>query len=559
MIDSRLPDAPLRPSSSTYSPRIGHATLRSGTGGNDEFYASFKCGTQGAAHQDGDIGHLDLFAFGVPLALDSTSGPYDTAGAFNPANAAHNTVRFNGVGAWDSVSGVFSAFGTSPIADYAVGNTKYGTVSNRHLVMMKGDYLVVWDETTASNYADWFFRVPGSATLEWQDHKVISSTPWGVNLDVHFVLPAEPLVQPTFAGSFIPSGDASALRNQLASEPADPGAPGMFTMMGENRFGDGSTSRNPFPFQWLKYFSDRNASSAGDFLTVMHPRKVGVTPEITTELVSQSPTAVTLRVTCNGRVDTIALTSTGATITKGNEAPVQFSKTWPQSGVSGAVAYVKSDFFTAPVTTLTSALTTTGPVEVHNGELTLGASNRIPDSSALMVKPGAAFNMASYNETVGTLVMNGGVLKGNGTLTTSSIEWWGGIVTAPVSSSGDFVKKGGVDWSRPANLNYSGDTVIHAGKLVFQSGGPAVPGTGRVVLENGTGITTNGTTATIASLDVSGNASLSGGTLSVSQSLTGTGTLTNTGTLDLSSVTTIDSTLSLSTTGTSHCRQVNGR
>ena len=247
----------MRPNTSTYSPRIGHATLRSGSGSDDEFYASFKCGTQGAAHQDGDIGHLDLFAFGVPLALDSTSGPYDSV-AFNPATAAHNAVRFNGAGAWDSVSGSFSAFGTSPTVDYAVGDTNYGTVSNRHLVMMKGDYLVVWDETTASNYADWFFRVPGTATLDWQDHKVVSSTPWGVNLDVHFVLPAEPLVEPTFSGSFIPTGDTTALRNQLASQATDPVAPGMFTMMGENRFGDGSTSRNPFPFQWLKYFSVRN-------------------------------------------------------------------------------------------------------------------------------------------------------------------------------------------------------------------------------------------------------------------------------------------------------------
>jgi autotransporter-associated beta strand protein len=551
MLDSRLPDAPVRPNTSTYSPRIGHATLRSGSGTNDEFFATFKCGTQGAAHQDGDIGHLDLFAFGVPLALDSTSGPYDSV-AFNPANAAHNTVRFNGAGAWDSVSGSFSAFGTSPSADYAVGDTNYGTVSNRHLVMMKGDYLVVWDETTASNYADWFFRVPGSATLDWQDHKVVSSTPWGVNLDVHFVLPAEPLVEPTHAGSFIPTGDATALRNTFASQATDPGAPGMFTMMGENRFGDGSTSRNPFPFQWLKYFSVRNGpTGTGDFLTVMHPRKVGVTPEITTELVSSSATAVTLRVTCNGRVDTIALTSTGATITKGSEPPVQFTKTWPQSGVSGAAAYVKSDFHTAPVTTLASSLATTGPVEVHTGELALGASNRIPDSANLMVKPGAAFNTATFNETVGTLIMNGGVLKGSGSLTASSIEWWGGIVTAPVSSNGNFLKKGGADWSRPANVTYSGDTVIDEGNLVFQPGSPALPGTGRVVLRDGTGLKLDGTSASISGLDVTGSANLTTGTgtLAITGSLTGTGVLANSGSLNLSAVTSVANTLTLQSNG----------
>jgi len=551
MLDSRLPEAPIRPNTSTYSPRIGHATLRSGNGSADEFFASFKCGTQGAAHQDGDIGHIDLFAFGVPLALDSTSGPYNTA-AFNPANAAHNTVRFNGAGAWDSVSGIFSAFGTSPSTDYAVGNTKYGSVSNRHLLMMKGDYLVVWDETTASNYADWFFRVPGTSSLEWHDHKIISSTPWGVNLDIHFVLPAEPLIKPTHPGSYLPTGDTTALRNELASQPTDPRTPGMFTMMGENRFGDGSTTRNPFPFQWLKYLSIRNGpTGSGDFLTVMHPRKVGVTPEITTELVNSSATAVTLRITCNGRIDTIAFTSNGATVTKGNEPPVQFSKSWPQSGVSGSAGYVKSDFTTARVTTLSNALTTTGPVEVHTGELALGASNRIPDTASLMVKPGATFNTASFNDTIGTLIMNGGVIKGSGTLTASSIEWWGGILTAPVSSTGNFVKKGGSDWSRQASLNYSGDTVIESGSLTFKSGTTALPGTGRVVLRDGTGLKLNGTSATISSLDVTGSANLTlvNNTLTVTNNLTGTGVLTNSGNLDLSSISAVANTLTLQNNG----------
>jgi len=551
MLDSRLPEAPIRPNTSTYSPRIGHATLRSGNGAADEFFASFKCGTQGAAHQDGDIGHIDLFAFGVPLALDSTSGPYNTT-AFNPANAAHNTVRFNGAGAWDSVSGIFSAFGTSPNADYAVGNTKYGSVSNRHLLMMKGDYLVVWDETTASNYADWFFRVPGTSSLEWHDHKVISSTPWGVNLDIHFVLPAEPLIKPTHPGSYLPTGDTSALRNELASQPTDPRTPGMFTMMGENRFGDGSTTRNPFPFQWLKYLSVRNGpTGSGDFLTVMHPRKVGVTPEIITELVNSSATAVTLRVTYNGRVDTIAFTSSGATVTKGNEPPVQFSKSWPQSGVSGTAGYVKSDFTTAQVTTLTNALTTTGPVEVHTGELSLGAANRIPDTATLMVKPGASFNTTTFNDTIGTLIMNGGVLKGSGTLTASSIEWWGGILTAPISATGSFVKKGGTDWSRPANLSYSGDTVIESGNLTFKSATPTLPGTGRVVLRNGTGLKLDGTSASINGLDVTGSVNLTSGsnTLTITGNLTGIGVLANSGNLNLSATTSIANTLTLQSNG----------
>jgi len=552
LLDPRLPTAPQRPNTSTYSPRYGMATLRDGTGSADEFFASFKCGANGGVHSDADMGHIDLFAFGVPLALDSTSGPYVSGTTFNETVQAHNTVRFNGGTGSDTASGSFSAFGSSAIADYAAGGTGYGTSSRRHLVMMKGDYLVVWDETTASSFADWFFHVPGDATLEWQAHKVVSRTPRGADLDVHFLLPAAPLVEPTFPGRNIStSTDPNAVRNMLASQASEPTVAGAFTTSGESRFGDGSTSRNPFPFQWLKYFSVRNSPDRfGDFLTVLHPRKSGVTPELATELVSSSDSAVTLRVTYKGRVDTIVLTSSGATVTKGAEAPVQFSLTWPQSGVSGAAAFVKADFLNTPVTTLANALATTGPVEVHSGELALGASNRIPDSAPLMVKPGGTFNTATFSETVGKLVMNGGVLKGGGTLTASSIEWWGGILTAPVSSGGNFVKKGGADWSRPANLTYSGDTVIESGKLAFPPGGPALPGTGRVVLANGTGIDLKGSSASIARLDVTGNATLAGGTLAITQSLTGSGTLTNSGHLDLSAATTIAPTVSLSSTGT---------
>ena len=516
LLDPRLPTVPQRPNTSTYSARYGMATLRAGTGTNDEFFASFKCGANGGVHSDADMGHIDLFAFGVPLALDSTSGPYITGFTYNEMAPAHNTVRFNGGSASDTASGEFQAFGTSAAADYAAGKTNYGTTSIRHMVMMKGDYLVVWDETAASNYADWFFHVPGVATLEWQPHKVVSHTPWGVDLDVHFVLPSANLPAPTLTGTnFVPS-DAAAITNPLASAASDPGVAGMFTMQGDSRFGAPDASRNPFSFQTLKYFSVRNGpSGSDDFLTVLHPRKVGVTSELTTELVSSSASGATVRVTYNGRVDTIAFTSTGATVTKGSEPPLQFAKTWPQSGVSGAAAFVKANFLNTPVTTLTNSLTTTGPVEVHTGELALGANNCIPDSTPLMVKPGGTFNTATFTDTVGKLIMNGGVLKGTGTLTASSVEWWGGILTAPVTASGNFVKKGGTDWSRPANLSYSGDTVIESGNLAFQPGGPALPGTRRVVLANDTCLKLNGAAASISNLDVTGSATLSGGTLSV--------------------------------------------
>ncbi len=551
LLDPRLPTVSQRPNASTYSARYGMATLRAGTGTSDEFFASFKCGANGGVHSDADMGHIDLFAFGVPLALDSTSGPYVSGNTFNESVPAHNTIRFNGGSASDTASGEFQAFGTSAVADYAVGKTNYGTTSIRHMVMMKGDYLVVWDETATSGYADWFFHTPGDATLEWQAHKVISHTPQNVDLEIHFVLPSATLPVPTLTGTNFFSSDSGAIANPLASAAPDPRVAGMFTMQGDSRFGAPDAGRNPFSFQRLNYFSVRNSpSGSDDFLTVLHPRKVGVTPVLATELVSSSASGATVRVTYNGRVDTIAFTSTGATVTKGTEPAVQFSKTWPQSGASGAAGYVKADFYSSAVTTLSSSLSTTGPVEVHTGELALGASNRIPNSATLRVMPGGTFNLKSYSETVGTLVMDGGIVSGSGTLTASSLEWWGGKLNAPVSVNGNFIKKGGANWSRPANLTYTGDTIIESGTLAFQPGGAALPGANRAVLGAGTGLLLNGTSASLASLDVASNATVSTGTgaLTVTGSLTGIGTLTVSGNLNLSTAT-IASTVSLSING----------
>ena len=549
LLDPRLPTAVQRPITSTYSPRYGLATLRAGDGTADEFFASFKGGANGGVHSDADMGHFDLFAFGVPLALDSTSGPYVSGTTYNENTFAHNTVSFNGVSGGDTAGGQFLGFGTSEVADYVSAKTPYGTVSNRHMVMVKPDYLVVWDEITASSHADWYLHTPAQ-TLEWQDHKVISHTPWNVDLEVNFLLPAEPLVAPTYPGSVLNASDSGATLNPLASAASDPGTAGMFTTQGLSRCSANDVSRNPFPFSWQTYFSVRNSSASGDFLTVLQPRKVGQTPALTATLVSSNSSGVTVQVNFNGRVDTISITTSGATVTKGGQPAVQFAKTWPQSGVSGAAAYVKSDFYTNPVTTLSSALTTTGPVEVHTGTLALGASERIPNTSPLHLLPGGTFDLGSYTETTGTFIADGGRLIGTGTLRPSDIEWWGGLIEAPVAATGNFVKKGGADWSRPANLSYAGDTVIDVGTLAFPAGGPALPGTGRVVLTDGTGIRLDGASTGIGGLEVSGDTTITGtGTLAVNGAITGTGSLTNGGTLDLSGVASVADTLTFSTTG----------
>ena len=77
VFDPRLQEAPTAPLASTCSPYMGQAVLRAEAGGSNEFLATFNCGGAGISHANADNGHIDLFAFGVPLALDSMSGPYE--------------------------------------------------------------------------------------------------------------------------------------------------------------------------------------------------------------------------------------------------------------------------------------------------------------------------------------------------------------------------------------------------------------------------------------------------------------------------------------------------
>lgn len=558
LIDPRLPDAPPAPFASTYSPRRGQATLRAETGGPDEFFATFACGQNGVSHHNTDHSQIELFAFGVPLALDSAGGPYDTGSptstmkSWNRQTMAHNVVRcvVPEPSNLRDMSGQFQAFGSSAIADYVVGQTPYGPTSIRHMVMMKGEYLVVWDQITAATYSEWFFHTPAQS-LEWQAHKVVSHTAWNVDLDIHFLLPAAALPAPTVASSNI-SVDYTT-RNALASEAPVPTTAKLYTGQGEGRFGNWTDPADTVPgndnwdLKWLKYLFVRSPSADGDYLTVMQPRKVGVTPALTTTLVSSSATGVSLTVNYNGRVDEITIDTNGATVTKGGET-VQFAKAVPQSGVSGAARYVLSNNTT---TTLTNALTTTGAVDVVTGTLALGNSDLIPDIAPLIIRPGGTLDLQNSNEGVSKLTMDCGRVIGSGTLNVGSIDWFGGTVSANLVCSGAFTKKGGATWSPSPFITYAGDTIIESGTVALKPGAATLSGTDRLVLGSGTSLTVSGTGTSIASLEVTGDAKIDTGSdsLAVGTSLTGGGVLTISGNLDLSTAS-IASTVSLGIRGT---------
>ena len=150
-------------------------------------------------------------------------------------------------------------------------------------------------------------------------------------------------------------------------------------------------------------------------------------------------------------------------------------------------------------TSVLSGTAATTTVAVMAGTLRLGASDRIADTAMLGVASGATFDLASYNETVGTLAGSGTLSLGAGTLTsggTNADYAFSGNVTG----AGDLTKVGTGTFSLMGNEALTGRLNVNAGTLMLAG---TTAGSVRV----------QGGTLTGAST-IAGNLLLSSGTLS---------------------------------------------
>ncbi len=155
--DPALPDAP-QVLGSDLSRKLGLVSLRSGFDTPDETWVFMRGGSQGITHKRSDLGSVDLFSKGIPLAIGSQSGPYGPGIEWNYSQQSNNVVVFGGKSRdRGECSGVIDAFFTSPRCDYAVADcsrpasrlvtAKDSFKWRRHLLLVKQpDYLVVWDE-----------------------------------------------------------------------------------------------------------------------------------------------------------------------------------------------------------------------------------------------------------------------------------------------------------------------------------------------------------------------------------------------------------------------------
>jgi hypothetical protein len=298
LADPGLEDAPQN-LQSTMCRRFGYVMLRSGSADPDETAVYMRGGAQGITHKRADLGSIDLFSRGVPLALGSQSGPYNlTDSVWNQSQESNNVVIFGGAPLKRAASGTLVAFGTAPLADYAVADCSRpagrGWRANqafrwrRHLLLVKQpDYLVVWDEIDSHLPAEWVLHTTGE-TLDWESHRIVSRTAYGVDLDIHALLPADTLVKDERIGRF---GTAMPDLEQ----------PGKF-----------KGKKDPYPWTLLKYVHIPAAPGA-DFLTVLHPRtSTGAT--LTARVIVQDKDGVILEVTLDGRTDRIHLGPSGGSL-----------------------------------------------------------------------------------------------------------------------------------------------------------------------------------------------------------------------------------------------------
>ncbi len=81
-------------------------------------------------------------------------------------------------------------------------------------------------------------------------------------------------------------------------------------------------------------------------------------------------------------------------------------------------------------TTTLNGTSAAANVNVNGGTLALGSANRLLDTAAVTIASKGTFNLATFNDTVGSFTLNGGILDGSGTLTATTYDLNGGTVNA---------------------------------------------------------------------------------------------------------------------------------
>ena len=147
------------------------------------------------------------------------------------------------------------------------------------------------------------------------------------------------------------------------------------------------------------------------------------------------------------------------------DEPADSTSTGNWGGSSGL--YIKRG---AGTLTVSNTISTTGTLSIEGGSVRLGAANRFSDSLTLSVGDGGTFDLNSFTDTVGRVVVNGGsVINGTGTssqfLAAGSFDIRGGVIGARLGGSASLVKTTPDTVTLAGANSFTGGTHVQDGTL----------------------------------------------------------------------------------------------
>ncbi|MGO9111564.1 MAG: autotransporter-associated beta strand repeat-containing protein [Thermoguttaceae bacterium] len=177
----------------------------------------------------------------------------------------------------------------------------------------------------------------------------------------------------------------------------------------------------------------------------------------------------------------------------------------------------------------------TGGTQIQAGALALGSNDAIPAASSLTLSAGT-LNLGGYANTAGTLVMQGGLICGNGSFGTASFNLQNGTLYGSLVGAGSLSKTTSGVVTISSSNNYSGGTTLSGGTLVVSADNNLGSTAGALTLDGGTlqvlGTSFSSTTRLVTSTSNGGGISVAdpNNTLTLAaQNLSGSGVFTKAG------------------------------
>jgi autotransporter-associated beta strand protein len=172
----------------------------------------------------------------------------------------------------------------------------------------------------------------------------------------------------------------------------------------------------------------------------------------------------------------------GARVISGGagNATVQFSQNFAAEGgnatvypfyttLNGSLTVIQA----GPGTTLFQPLygnnSYSGGTVINQGTLQLGADNALPLGGEVIVASGATFDLNSFSQSTGQVMLNGGTIlssHGNGSFSPTALTTQSGTVNASISGSTGLVQQGNGTTTLSAANNFTGLTLVESGSLV---------------------------------------------------------------------------------------------